>query len=76
MFNGVAFFFVVLIFGFLMSLIIYFIFGVFLEDLIFQYISGISAKDFSIMLGYSLSAGIAYSNNMKEIKKLFNIKDN
>lgn len=75
MFNGVAFFFIVLIFGFPMSLLINFIFGTFLEDLIFQYISGISAKDFSIMLGYSLAAGVAYSNNMKEIKRLFNIKD-
>lgn len=73
--KSVEFALVVLIGGAPLSFLLYIFPGLFFDQYLSDYFSFITGKELSIVLGYSIASGIAYSNSKKELFDLLKIKD-
>ena len=73
--ESIGFAFTVLILGAVFSFLIYIVPGLFFDQYLSSYISFITGKELSIVLGYSIASGVAYSNSKKELFDLLKIKD-
>lgn len=73
--KSIIFALVVLILGAVFGFLLNFFLGVYFDENFSSYISFITGKELSIVLGYSIASGIAYSNSKKELFDLLKIKD-
>ena len=73
--ESIGFALLVLICGAPLSFLIYIVPGLFFDQYLSDYFSFITGKELSIVLGYSIASGIAYSHSKKELFDLLKIKD-
>jgi len=73
--DSITFSFIVLIIGGVFSFLFYIFLGSFFDETLSEYISSITGKEISIILGYSVGSGVVYSSKIKELYELMKIKD-
>ena len=73
--ESIIFSFVVLFIGAVFSFLFYIFLGSFFDETLSEYISSITGKEISIILGYSVASGVVYSSHIKELFELIKIKD-
>ena len=73
--NSVTFSLIVLFIGGVFSFLFYIFLGSFFDQTLSKYISSITGKEISIILGYSVGSGVVYSSKIKELFELMKIKD-
>lgn len=73
--NSITFSFIVLFIGGVFSFLFYIFLGSFFDETLSKYISSITGKEISIILGYSVGSGVVYSSKIKELFELMKIKD-
>ena len=73
--ESITFSLIVLIIGGLFSFLFYIFLGSFFDEILSEYISSITGKEISIILGYSVGSGVVYSSKIKESYELMKIKD-
>ena len=73
--DSITFSFIVLFIGGVFSFLFYIFVGSFFDETLSEYISSITGKEISIILGYSVGSGFVYSGKIKELYELMKIKD-
>lgn len=73
--NSITFSLIVLFIGGVFSFLFYIFLGSFFDETLSEYISSITGKEISIILGYSVGSGVVYSSKIKELFELMKIKD-
>jgi len=73
--DSITFSFIVLIIGGVFSFLFYIFLGSFFDETLSEYISSITGKEISIILGYSVGSGVVYSSKIKKLFELMKIKD-
>ena len=73
--NSITFSLIVLFTGGVFSFLFYIFLGSFFDETLSEYISSITGKEISIILGYSVGSGFVYSGKIKELYELMKIKD-
>ena len=73
--DSITFSFIVLIIGGVFSFLFYIFLGSFFDQTLSEYISSITGKEISIILGYSVGSGFVFSSKIKEWFELTKIKD-
>ena len=73
--ESIIFSLVVLFIGAVFSFLFYIFLGSFFDQNLSEYISSITGKEISIILGYSVGSGVVYSSEIKNLFELTKIKD-
>jgi len=73
--DSIIFSLIVLFVGAVLSFLFYIFLGSFFDQNLSEYISSITGKEISIILGYSVGSGVVYSSKIKNLFELTKIKD-
>ena len=73
--DSIIFSLIVLFVGAVLSFLFYIFLGSFFDQNLSEYISSITGKEISIILGYSVGSGVVYSSKIKNWFELTKIKD-
>ena len=73
--DSIMFSLAVLFIGAVLSFLFYIFLGSFFDQNLSEYISSITGKEISIILGYSVASGVVYSSKIKKLFELMKIKD-
>lgn len=73
--DSIIFSLIVLFVGAVLSFLFYIFLGSFFDQNLSEYISSITGKEISIILGYSVGSGVVYSSEIKNLFELTKIKD-
>ena len=73
--DSIMFSLIVLFIGAVFSFLFYIFLGSFFDQNLSEYISFITGKEISIILGYSVGSGVVYSSKIKKLFELIKIKD-
>ncbi len=73
--DSIIFSLIVLFIGAVLSFVFYIFIGLFFDETLSEYISFITGKEISIILGYTVASGVLYSSKIKKLFELIKIKD-
>ena len=73
--DSIMFSLIVLFIGAVFSFLFYIFLGSFFDQNLSEYISFITGKEISIILGYSVGSGVVYSSKIKKLFEMIKIKD-